>query len=500
MELLHNLFAQGQFMPHGYCYLWKPELVGLHVASDALIALSYYSIPATLVYFVQKRKDLPFDWVFLLFGAFIILCGSTHVMEIWTLWHPTYWQAGFLKAVTALVSVVTAVMLIPLVPKALALPSPAQLEAANLALGTEIIDRKRAESEVRMLNAELEERVKVRTQELLDTNLKLKTEISQRQRAEVALQKANDELEIRVISRTTELNQTVEQLQKEIRERQRAEENIRAMQNQIIVQEKLASLGSLTAGIAHEIRNPLNFVNNFAELSVELTQEILEEFENQKDRLEPSELEYLTEVLSDLHQNVNKIKEHGDRAARIVSNMLLHARGEKGEWSVTDINTLLAEAVNLAYHGMRGNDTVFNTTIKTEYDRSIEQLKVVPQDLNRALINILTNACYAVNEKKKEIGDGFVPALSVETTNLDEQIKICIQDNGKGIPDQVLDKIFNPFFTTKPTGVGTGLGLSMAHDIIVQQHRGDIKVETSVGDYTKFIIILPKHASSESTE
>ncbi|WP_249099783.1 sensor histidine kinase [Argonema galeatum] len=183
-----NFMPHGAFMPHGYCYLWKPELLWLHIISDSIVALSYYSIPGTLVYFVNKRKDLPFDWIFLLFGAFIVLCGSTHLMEIWTLWHPDYWQAGLLKAVTALVSVGTAAALVPLVPKALALPSPAQLEA-------EIVERKKAEEYVRTLNVTLEERVKERTQELAIANSELVTEIADRKRAQLKLQAYTTKLE-----------------------------------------------------------------------------------------------------------------------------------------------------------------------------------------------------------------------------------------------------------------------------------------------------------------
>ncbi len=202
LDAFENLFSSSPFMAHGHCYLWNSELVWLHVSADSLIAFSYYSIPVTLVYFVQKRKDLPFDWIFLLFGSFIILCGTTHLMEIWTLWHPTYWTAGFLKAFTALVSIGTAASLIPLIPKALALPSPAQLEAANLALGQEVVERKRAEEYVTTLNSELEKRVQERTQELSQTNAELKFEINQRQLAQdklkvytLQLEQSNRELQ-----------------------------------------------------------------------------------------------------------------------------------------------------------------------------------------------------------------------------------------------------------------------------------------------------------------
>ncbi|MEG5059024.1 amino acid permease [Microcoleus sp. A2-C5] len=317
-------------------------------------------------------------------------------------------------------------------------------------------------------------------------------DITDRKQAQAALQQANDELEIKVEERTSELTQTVEQLQKEIEERQRIEENLRAMQNQIIVQEKLASLGSLTAGIAHEIRNPLNFVNNFSEVSAELTDELFEELGNQGERLEPETNEYIAELLTDLKENLKKIHQHGERADKIVGNMLLHSRGQSGHWEPTDINSLLAEYINLAYHGMRAKETTFNITIETDYDNNIGKVDVVAQDIARVFLNIVSNACYALHKEKQERGEGFSPVLDVKTRNFDSRIEIRIRDNGPGIMPEVLDKIFNPFFTTKPPAEGTGLGLSISHDVVVQQHRGELKVETEVGNYTEFIITLPK--------
>ncbi|HSF75000.1 MAG TPA: ATP-binding protein, partial [Microcoleus sp.] len=317
-------------------------------------------------------------------------------------------------------------------------------------------------------------------------------DITDRKQAQEALQKANEELEIKVEERTSELTHTVEQLQNEIEERQRIEENLRAMQNQIIVQEKLASLGSLTAGIAHEIRNPLNFVNNFSEVSAELTEELFEELGNQGERLEPETNEYIAEILTDLKENLKKINQHGQRADKIVGNMLLHSRGQSGHWEATDINSLLTEYINLAYHGIRAKEDAFNITIETDYDNDIGEVAVVPQDIGRVFLNIISNACYALYKEKQERGEDFSPLLDVKTRNLDTGIEIHICDNGSGIKPEVIDKIFNPFFTTKPAGEGTGLGLSISHDIIVQQHRGGIKVETELGKYTKFIITLPK--------
>ncbi|MEG4572668.1 amino acid permease [Microcoleus sp. N3A4] len=317
-------------------------------------------------------------------------------------------------------------------------------------------------------------------------------DITERKQAQEALQKANEELEIKVEERTSELSHTVEQLQNEIQERQRIEENLRAMQNQIIVQEKLASLGSLTAGIAHEIRNPLNFVNNFSEVSAELTEELFEELGNQGERLEPETNEYIAELLTFLKENLKRINQHGKRADKIVGNMLLHSRGQSGHWEATDINSLLTEYINLAYHGMRAKEANFNITIETDYDNDIGAVEVVPQDIARVFLNIISNACYAAHKKQQEMGSEFLPILDVKTRNLDGRIEIRIRDNGAGITPEVLDKIFNPFFTTKPPAEGTGLGLSISHDVVVQQHRGELKVETEVGKYTEFIITLPK--------
>jgi signal transduction histidine kinase len=292
-------------------------------------------------------------------------------------------------------------------------------------------------------------------------------------------------LEQKVEARTQELQEKNQELATTLKK-------LKATQEQIIAQEKLASLGALTAGIAHEIKNPLNFVNNFAELSAELTEELLEEIENQKHRLDLESKEYIEEILSDLEQNVKKINQHGKRADNIVRGMLMHSGGKAGERQPTDINALLAEYVNLAYHGMRAKDTSFNITIETHYDDSIAPLHVVPQNISRVFLNLINNACYAAHEKKKERGEGFSPQLLVSTKNLSDRVEIRIRDNGKGIPQESLDKIFNPFFTTKPTGQGTGLGLSISHDIIVQEHRGEIKVETERGSYAEFIITLPK--------
>jgi signal transduction histidine kinase/ligand-binding sensor domain-containing protein len=301
-------------------------------------------------------------------------------------------------------------------------------------------------------------------------------------------------------------------------------ENLKATQQQLVTQQKLASLGQLTAGIAHEIKNPLNFVNNFAALSVDLAKELREEIakveggglkiEDGGSRIVDREsllkiedgglrivdgerLTNIKEILETLEQNAEKINHHGKRADGIVKSMMQHARGSSGQRELTDINQLLDEAVNLTYHGMRANDASFNITIEKDYDAAIGKLEVVPQDLSRVFLNIVNNACYAAHQKKKDSLDGFSPTLSVQTKNLGDKIEIRIRDNGNGIPAEVREKIFNPFFTTKPTGQGTGLGLSISYEIIVQQYRGEINVETEEGKFTEFVVRLPHNVSLE---
>ena len=267
---------------------------------------------------------------------------------------------------------------------------------------------------------------------------------------------------------------------------------LKATQDQIIAQEKLASLGALTAGIAHEIKNPLNFVNNFAELCVELTEELEEEMETQKEKLEPETMEYIEEILDDIKNNSQKIHEHGQRADKIVHGMLMHSKGKPGQRQLTDINNLLTESVNLAYHGMRVKDSSFNIKIETHYDPNLPEINIVPQDISRVFLNAINNACYTVHEKKKISSGEFIPTLTITTQGEKKEIKIIIRDNGQGIPQNIIDKVFNPFFTTKPTGQGTGLGLSISYDIIVQGHQGQIFIESQENAYTELKIILPQ--------
>ncbi len=264
---------------------------------------------------------------------------------------------------------------------------------------------------------------------------------------------------------------------------------LRATQDRMVKQEKMASLGALTAGIAHEIKNPLNFVVNFAQLSAELIPELREELGRSGEQSEE-----IGDLLKTLEENLAKVREPGRRADDIVSAMLLHARGGKPEWREADLNALVAQAVNLAYHGLRARDAAFHARIDADYDPAVGKLRVVPQDLSRVFLNIAGNACYAVWQKAKSRGRDFEPVLAVRTRDIGGRVEVRIRDNGDGVPAAVRDKLFQPFFTTKPPGSGTGLGLSISHDIVVGVHRGELRLDSEEGAYAEFIIVLPRAA------
>jgi len=271
-------------------------------------------------------------------------------------------------------------------------------------------------------------------------------------------------------------------------------DDLRAAQDRLIQTEKLASLGQLTAGIAHEIKNPLNFVNNFAALSTELADELNEVLAPVSLAGEVrSEVDELTGMLKD---NLQKVVQHGKRADSIVKNMLLHSREGGGEYRLSDINALLEESLNLAYHGARAEQPQFDVTLKRSFDPAAGSAELFPQEITRVLLNLVSNGFYAVTKRKAESGAGtFEPTLTATTRDRGDSVEIRIRDNGTGIPDDVKAKMFNPFFTTKPAGEGTGLGLSMSHDIVVKQHGGTIEVATEPGQFTEFTIVLPRKSS-----
>ena len=288
------------------------------------------------------------------------------------------------------------------------------------------------------------------------------------------MKEKNEELQRMVDERTIQLQNSLLEL--------------KATQAQLIQSEKLASLGELTAGIAHEIQNPLNFVNNFSELSVDLVKDLKDELK----RPEKDET-YIDELFDDLSQNQEKINHHGKRASSIVKGMLEHSRASTGVKELTDINKLADEYLRLSYHGLRAKDNTFNADYELIVHENLPKIEVIPQDMGRVLLNLINNAFYAVNEKNKQNTEGvfYKPTVTVSTQQLDNQIIIKVKDNGIGMPESVRAKVFQPFFTTKPTGQGTGLGLSLAYDIVTKGHGGTLEVISTEGVGSEFIISLP---------
>jgi len=290
-----------------------------------------------------------------------------------------------------------------------------------------------------------------------------------------------------------------EQVQARTRELAASLDDLRKAQDRLVQSEKLASLGQLTAGIAHEIKNPLNFVNNFSALTGELADELLELLADAP--LEATMREEVDQLAQMIKDNLKKVVSHGKRADSIVKNMLLHSRSGVGEHRPSEINAIVEESLNLAYHGARAETPGFNITLKRDLDPSAGAADVYPQEISRALLNLISNGFYAATKRREVEGGDFEPTLSVQTINLGDAIEVRVRDNGTGIPDEVREKIFNPFFTTKPAGEGTGLGLSMTHDIVVKQHGGTLDVESSPGDFTEFKLVLPRGgAKSRSGE
>ena len=294
------------------------------------------------------------------------------------------------------------------------------------------------------------------------------------------------QLEIDVAERTAELRKQKEELEITLDE-------LKAAQAQLIQSEKMASLGELTAGIAHEIQNPLNFVNNFSEVNRELITEM-------KHEIESGNFTEAKDIAKDIEDNEEKINYHGKRADAIVKSMLQHSRSASGKKEPTDINALADEYLRLSYHGLRAKDKSFNAKFETDFDDSIREINIVQQDIGGVLLNLINNAFYSVSEKQRQEIPGYEPTIKVTTRRLGDRfdrdndrdrVEIRVADNGNGVPKKVLDKIFQPFFTTKPTGLGTGLGLSLSYDIITRGHGGELKVETKEGEGAEFIIILP---------
>jgi two-component system, NtrC family, sensor kinase len=293
------------------------------------------------------------------------------------------------------------------------------------------------------------------------------------------LTQQNVQLEKRVEERTVELLFQKNELQKSLQE-------LNLAQLQLIQKEKMASLGELTAGIAHEIQNPLNFVNNFSETTIELADELRKELKN-------GEIDEAIAVSDSIIENIERINHYGKRADRIVKGMLEHSRADTGQKELTDINKLAGKSLKLSYNSLRAKDNSFDVSFETLFDESIGEVNIVPQAIERVLLNLFNNAFYSVTEKKKQSGENYKPMVSVTTKKENNNVVIIISDNGMGIPSKVFDKIFQPFFTTKPAGEGTGLGLSLSYDII-KAHGGEINVESVMGEQTAFTFNLPLQA------
>jgi len=319
--------------------------------------------------------------------------------------------------------------------------------------------------------------------QLQQVNELSKKNLEQEQEKKQLLAMQNETLERQVTARTAEVLAQKEKIERQRDEVSRTLEELKSTQAQLIQSEKMASLGELTAGIAHEIQNPLNFVNNFSDVNKELLFEM-------KDEMKRGNIDDANAIANDVIENEEKINHHGKRADAIVKGMLQHSRTSTDVKELTDINALANEYLRLSYHGFRAKDNSFSATMKTDFDENIGNINIIPQDIGRVLLNLYNNAFYAVNEKKKQHGEGYEPTISVSTKKINDKVEIRVKDNAPGIPQNVIDKIFQPFFTTKPTGQGTGLGLSLSYDI-VKAHGGEIKVAAKEHEGAEFIIQLP---------
>lgn len=452
LEVL-NYFFLGNFIPHGHCYLWKTQLVGLHVLSDTAIVLAYFSIPLALVYFVHKRRDVPFMGIFLLFGAFIVACGTTHIMEIWTLWHPDYWLSGFLKAVTALISCCTALILIPLIPRALALPSPAVLEAANIALKQEIDER-------------------------------------------ICIEKALRESETQLRERGEQLEQTLA--------------NLKKTQAHLVQSEKMSSLGHLVAGVAHEINNPVNFITGNLNYATNYLTDLLELLRLYQtyypypapeitSKAEEMEVDF---ILDDLPKLLGSMKIGADRIRDIVLSLRNFSRLDESQMKAVDIHEGIENTLLILQHRLKEKPGHPKIKIVKEYG-NLPLVECYAGQMNQVFMNIISNAIDALeaigaidpgddNATRCPMPNAPCPTICIRTEAINsEQVAIEITDNGLGMSDRVRQHLFDAFFTTKPPGKGTGLGLSISYQVVVEKHGGQIECISAWGQGTSFTIALP---------
>ncbi|MGI0487294.1 sensor histidine kinase [Pantanalinema rosaneae CENA516] len=459
-SVLHHLLSSEQFVPHGHCYLWKSGLVSLNVASDAVIGTAYYSIPLLLLYIVRKRGDVPFDWVFFLFASFILACGTGHLMDIWTLWHPTYWLSGTIKALTAAISLGTGIVLVSLIPKILAIPSPKQLRFAYERLEQEVVDRRQTEAELQTSEALLREQ----TQQLVQT--------------------------------LNELKQT---------------------QTQLIHTEKMSSLGQLVAGVAHEINNPVSFIyGNLNHVEI-YTQDLLRLIKlYQQPAVSSAAIQqYQHEIdldflVDDLPKTLSSMKLGADRIRQIVLSLRNFSRFDQAEIKPVDIHEGIDSTVLILQHRLKAQSHRSEIIVNKLYGQ-LPLVECYPGSLNQVFMNILSNAIDALETRwesgtdassaspiatptsvSASGGTAWQPEIRIDTEVIEpQQIKIRIADNGTGIPEAIRSRLFDPFFTTKPIGKGTGLGLSISYQIIVEKHGGSLECKSELGQGTEFVITIP---------
>ena len=526
LTIFQNLFSSGPFVPHGHCYLWKTQLVLLNVISDSLIALAYFSIPFSLIYVVRKRKDLPFNSIFFLFGGFIVLCGTGHLMDVWTLWYPTYWLSGSLKALTAAISLVTAVVLVSLIPQILALPSNAQLEEANRKLEKEVIERQQAENKLQQLTLALEDRVKQRTSELTQALQYLQQAQAQLLLNEKMLRQNKEELELRVEERTTALKETLNELQ--------------STQTQLIQTEKMSSLGQMVAGVAHEINNPVSFIRGNLTYAQQYIKDLLklvqlyqQYYPNPSEEIEEEmkviDLDFL---VPDLTKLLNSMTVGTQRIQEIVKSLRNFSRLDEAELKQVNIHEGIDSTLMILEHRLQATHDRAEIKVIKEYAK-LPLVECYPGKLNQVFMNIIANAIDALSEGvgNGEWGVGGVggvggeitdssssspstssslltdsspsspptpysllptPQIHIRTELLDDNwVAITIADNGPGMNEQVRSKLFDPFFTTKPVGKGTGMGLSISYQIIVEKHGGQLSCLSTAEQGAFFAIKIP---------
>lgn len=544
-DFLQKLFYS-DFMPHGHCYFWRPEIVWLHAISDGAIALSYMFIPLALVYFVRKRRDLPFHWVFFMFGVFILGCGATHAMEIWTLWHGTYRLAGVIKAITAGTSIATAAALVPMIPRALLLPSPSQLRAANLGLEREIAERNRVERSLQLAHDELELRVQQRTQELATANLQLRAEIGERLRAEEDLRKQAELLElahdavivrdlndritywnsgaeelygwrrqealgesapdllhsvypsstespkeevVRVGRWEGELTQTrrdggrivvssrwalqrdddgqpaaMLQINTDITERKQAEENLRSTQSQLAHMSRVTTMGELSASIAHEVNQPLSAVVTNGNACLRWMA-----------LAEPN--------LDEARAAVTAIIKQGRRASDIIARIRALMKKSPPQMTQLDANDVIREVLILINHEVQRNRVMLHTDL-TEGPTAVMGDRV---QLQQVILNLVMNAVESAGTTAESQTE-----VLVTSRNDENRVTVAIRDSGVGIDSKNLDQLFNPFFTTKPHGMGMGLPISRS---IIESHGGRLWAASNPSCGATFQFTLPAQFS-----